>query len=223
MLIVNTKNYEEVSRDMVIKMARASYDASRRYGVPVVVAPPTCMLSELSGYAVFAQHLDNADVGSTTGYVIPETAKRMGVAGALINHSEHRLSKPDIMALVERIRKLDMISVVCVGDNVETKEYLAFDPDYISIEPPELIGTGRAVSKERPELVTEAVDAVKKSRMPTKLLCGAGITSSDDVTKAIELGAEGVLVSSKIVKAEDPCKKIAEFAEAISKARSACI
>jgi len=35
------------------------------------------------------------------------------------------------------------------------------------------------------------------------VLCGAGITSGDDVTKALELGAEGVLIASGVVKAKD--------------------
>jgi triosephosphate isomerase len=204
-------------------MAQASSDASKKYGVAVAVAPPTCMLSEITKYldTVLAQHLDNVGVGSTTGYAVPETMKSIGVAGALINHSEHRIPTPDITALVDRLKKLGMISVVCVRDNSEMEGYLALDPEYIAIEPPELIGSGKAISKERPELVAEAVDIVRKAGKATKLLCGAGITSSEDVTKAIELGAEGVLVSSRVVKDENPGEKIKELAEAMSRAKRA--
>ena len=35
-------------------------------------------------------------------------------------------------------------------------------------------------------------------------LCGAGITNSEDVKKALELGTKGILVASGIVKASDP-------------------
>jgi triosephosphate isomerase len=35
-------------------------------------------------------------------------------------------------------------------------------------------------------------------------LCGAGISKGEDVIAAMELGAEGVLLASGVVKAEDP-------------------
>ena len=110
-----------------------------------------------------------------------------------------------------------MISVVCVKDVDEVKKYAKLNPDYIAIEPPELIGTGKAVSKEKPEIITKSVIAVKQARNSTKLLCGAGIVSGEDVTKAIQLGAKGILVASGIVKAKNWNSIIEEFASAISK------
>ncbi|MEX1052855.1 MAG: triose-phosphate isomerase, partial [Nitrosopumilaceae archaeon] len=88
---------------------------------------------------------------------------------------------------------------------------------YIAIEPPELIGTGKAVSKERPEVITKSVIAVKQARNSTKLLCGAGIVSGKDVSKAMQLGANGILVASGIVKARNWNTTVEEFAKAISK------
>ena len=58
------------------------------------------------------------------------------------------------------------------------------NPTFIAIEPPELIGTGRAISTEKPGLITNAVQAVKSAKNSTKLLCGAGIVSGQDVSKA---------------------------------------
>ena len=37
-----------------------------------------------------------------------------------------------------------------------------------------------------------------------KVLCGAGISTGEDMAAAIELGAEGVLLASGIIKAESP-------------------
>ena len=54
-----------------------------------------------------------------------------------------------------------MISVLCVKDVAEARKYSKLNPDYIAIEPPELIGSGKAVSKERPELIEKAATAVK--------------------------------------------------------------
>ena len=85
------------------------------------------------------------------------------------------------------------------------------NPTFIAIEPPELIGTGRAISTERPALITNTVEAVKSAKNSTKLLCGAGIISGDDVSKARELGSKGILVASGIIKAKNWEKIITEF------------
>ena len=82
-------------------------------------------------------------------------------------------------------------------------------------EPPELIGTGRAISTEKPALITNAVKAVSSSKNSTKLLCGAGIVSGQDVSKARELGSNGILVASGIVKAKNWEKIISEFCKGL--------
>jgi len=65
----------------------------------------------------------------------------------------------------------------------QRRQYVKLNPDYIAIEPPELIGSGKAVSKEKPELIAKAAKAVKNTN--TKLLCGAGIVSGEDVEVVI--------------------------------------
>ena len=108
-----------------------------------------------------------------------------------------------------------MLSIICVKDIVEVKNNVKLNPDFIAIEPPELIGSGKAVSKEKPELIAKAADIVNKSKNKTKLLCGAGIVSGEDVAKAIKLGSKGILVASGIIKAKDWSKIISEFAKAL--------
>ena len=108
-----------------------------------------------------------------------------------------------------------MISVLCVKNVAEVKKYVKLNPDYIAIEPPELIGSGKAVSKEKPELITNAARAVKAAKNKTKLLCGAGIVSGDDVEKAIQLGSKGILVASGIVKSKNWNNAIDGFAKAM--------
>ncbi len=97
----------------------------------------------------------------------------------------------------------------------ESKKYAKLNPTFIAIEPPELIGTGRAISTERPHLITKAVDSVKSAKNSTKLLCGAGIVSGKDVTRAKDLGSKGILVASGIVKSKNWEKIIDEFARAL--------
>ena len=45
---------------------------------------------------------------------------------------------------------------------------------------------------------------VKAINKNIKVLCGAGITTGDDMKAAMDLGADGVLLASGIVKAESP-------------------
>ena len=89
----------------------------------------------------------------------------------------------------------------------------------IAIEPPDLIGSGISVSKARPELITSSLRAIRIINATVRVLCGAGITTSDDVSKALELGTEGVLVASSIVKSRDPARLLAEMAEAVLKVK----
>ena len=117
--------------------------------------------------------------------------------------------------LVSKLKELKMTSIVCVKDVAEARKYAKLNPNYIAIEPPELIGSGKAVSTERPELITKAANAVKSANNNTKLLCGAGIVSGQDVSKAVELGSKGILVASGIIKAKNWDKIISEFAKAL--------
>jgi triosephosphate isomerase len=221
LFIINYKNYDEISGTNAARLAAAADSVSKRHGVKIAIAPPHHLLSAVNySGPILAQHVDNSKIGSTTGFVIPELLKKSGISGSLINHSEHRIPPKDITELVKRLRTLKMLSVVCVKNVSEAAKYAKLNPDYIAIEPPELIGSGKAVSTERPELITKAVLAVKAAKNSTKLLCGAGIVTGQDVRKAMELGSKGILVASGIVKAKSWNATIDEFARAILKTRS---
>jgi len=215
MFVINCKNYEEISGDKIIKFIKIAEKVSKKYKVKIAISPPQHLIGLVanSSIQILAQHIDDSKVGSTTGFVIPELLKKSKVNGSLINHSEHRISSKEIQKLVLKLKELKMTSIVCVKDVAEVRKYVKLNPDYIAIEPPELIGSGKAVSKEKPELIAKAAKAVKNTN--TKLLCGAGIVSGEDVVKALELGSKGILVASGIIKAKNWNKIISEFAEAL--------
>lgn len=217
MFIINCKNYEEIAGDKIVKFIKTVEKISKKYKIKIAVVPPQHLIGLVtsSSIPILAQHVDNAKIGSTTGFIIPELLKKSKVRGSLINHSEHRISSEDIAHIVLKLRELKMISIVCVKDVAEVKKYVILNPDYIAIEPPELIGSGKAISNERPELITKAADAIKTEKNKTKLLCGAGIVSGNDVTRALELGSKGILVASGIIKAKNWSKIIDEFSKAM--------
>jgi triosephosphate isomerase len=211
-LIVNFKNYEEVSGDKAVKLAKAAEAVAKKLKVEIVVAPPQpalAMVAEITKLPVICQHVDSEKMGSSTGYFLPEMAKSCGAVGSLINHSEHRIEMKQIATLVDRLKSLRMTSIVCAREPWEVMEISVFQPDFIAIEPPALIGSGRAVSKENPEIITKSIEAAGSR---SKVICGAGITGKSDVAKAIELGSHGILVASGIIKAKSWAGKIAELA-----------
>jgi len=218
LFVINFKNYMEVAGWNGAKLAKAAEYVTRRSKVRIAVAPPTGSLAYIAKSVripVFAQHLDHSEPGSTTGFVVPEIAKSYGVSGSLINHSEHRIPIQTIRHLVDRLHKLKMVSIVCARTPAEVKRLTAFAPDYIAIEPPELIGSGIAVSKARPSVITRSIDAVNDVNPDVSVICGAGIVNAEDVSAAIKLGSRGILVASGIVKAKNWEAKIGELANAM--------
>jgi triosephosphate isomerase len=205
LVIVNFKAYAEATGRRAVELARVLSSASEGTGVCVAVAPQAPDLKEVAGVGlpVLAQHVDPLRPGAHTGWILPEALREAGAVGSLVNHSEHPLKPEEIERCVGRLREVGLVSVVCAGDPELCRRVASFRPDFVAVEPPELIGTGRAVSKVRPEVVSEAVRLVKGVDPSVGVLCGAGISTGEDVRKALELGAEGVLLASSVVKARD--------------------
>ena len=217
MFIINCKNYDEIAGDKIIKIAKVAEKISRKYKIPIAIAPPHHLIPLITKFkiTVLAQHVDDKKIGNTTGFMVPEIIKKSKIKGSIINHSEHRIPEKEITSLVKRLKKLKLKTVLCVKNVNEAKKYAKLNPTFIAIEPPELIGTGRAISTEKPKLITNAVKAVKSAKNSTKLLCGAGIISGQDVSKAKELGSKGILVASGIVKAKSWEKSITELCKGL--------
>ncbi len=216
-LILNFKNYIEISGEKTIELAKSAEKVSIDLGVEVIVAPPQPSLwavVQTVDIPVICQHLNDADVGSSTGYFVPEIAKSYGSIGSLINHSEHRIDIKSISNLVRRLKSLKMTSIVCARTPDEVAEVAKFDPDFVAIEPPELIGSGKAISKEAPQIISSSLTAVSDNSDLARMVCGAGIVDKSDVTKALELGASGILVASGIIKSGAWEEKISELASA---------
>ncbi len=225
--IINTKNYKEAAGEKVFDLAKvvrrisSSYDTNGKVRI-ILALPPFCISRlhiSFPEIPVFTQHLDDAKVGSTTGYLVPEIARSFGARGSILNHSEHRLGPGEISRLVGQMRKLHLESIVCARDEEEVTKFATFHPDFIAIEPPELIGSGRAVSTSRPELITGsrlALEKVRRGNSRPVLLCGAGIVTSSDAEKAVKLGARGILVASGVVKAKNWNQSISSLARELN-------
>ncbi len=214
MLVINFKNYIEGIRNWK-KICKEANKIAKKYNKEIILALPTPFLSEakklFKEVKIFAQHVDNKEANRNTGYVTLESLKEAKVDGTLINHSEHRVSFGDIEKIVKKGKKLRIKVIVCVSNIKEAKKVSSLRPFAISFEPPSLIGSGRAVSKEMPEELVKFRNAVRKVSNRIKLLAGAGISNKEDVKMALSLGMNGVLVSSAIIKSKNYRKKIEEL------------
>jgi triosephosphate isomerase len=218
-VLVNFKNYKEATGKNALTLAKICEKISKKHGIVVGVAPQFIDLQKVKEKVkipVFAQHIDPIEkAGAFTGYVVAENLKAIGIDGTLINHSERKLPLKDVEKCVEIAKKFELISICCAATPEEAERIAAFNPNFIAIEPPELIGTGIPVSKAKPEVVTKSIEKISKINGEVKVLCGAGITTGEDVKKALELGAVGVLVASGVVKAKNPKEVLEGFARAI--------
>lgn len=217
-IIVNLKTYPEASGRNALNIAKIAEAVSRETGRKIVVTPPMPDLSAISSVVsipVFAQHVDNVKPGNTTGFVPPEAVKAAGASGTLINHSEHRMIHADIDELITRCRSLSLISVVCTNNVSVSKAVAVHEPDFIAIEPPELIGGDVSVTTANPEIISGTVFAIRSMSKNVGILAGAGIKTGKDVEKAIELGTDGVLLASGVAKAKDPRKVLLDLCSGI--------
>ena len=180
-LIINCKNYLEASGEESRRLAHVSEEVSRENNVNIIICPPTPFTSEICNAVnipVFTQHVDSDKVGSSTGAIIPEVAKKAGVIGSLVNHSEKRVDPAKISAAVQRLRENGLVSVVCARTPSEVADFAGFSPDFVAIEPPELIGSGVAVSTSKPEIITDSIKAALSTNPEVKVVCGAGIVAN---------------------------------------------
>jgi len=219
-ILVNFKAYSEATGEKAFNLAKIAEKISKETGVCIGVAPQLIDLRKIAmevDIPVFAQHIDPFKPGAYTGYVTAEAIKDAGAIGSLINHSERKIKLAEIDEAVNRLKELNMVSVVCADTEKASAAVAALNPDMVAIEPPELIGSGIAVSKAKPEIVRDTVTLIERINSKVIVLCGAGITKGEDVSAALKLGAKGVLVASGVVKAKNQENALLDLAEAARK------
>lgn len=206
-IVINFKTYSEVDGKRGYELVKTINSVASETGASIVICPPMPYLAKIADLAevpVFSQHVDPITPGSHTGYVTPECIKESGAIGTLINHSEHRQILADIDTCVRRCHEIGLETIVCTNNIEVSKSVALLNPNYIAIEPPELIGGDISVTTADPEIVKNTVEAIKVLNPMIGVLCGAGVKNGRDVSKAIELGTCGVLLASGITKAKDP-------------------
>jgi triosephosphate isomerase (TIM) len=207
-IIINFKNYK-AGKD-ALKLARKI----KRYLPKAIVAVPAVDISAVRYYTklrVMSQHVSGEEKGKTSGYLIPESLKAYDVSGTLLNHSEHRISGKEISDTIKRCKKVGLKVLLCVQDLREAKKYKKLKPYSIALEDRKLIGTGRSITDYRQDEVVKFVKLLKGSGIMA--ICGAGVSTKEDVIAAKKLGCKGVLIASAIADASD--KKVKKLLKEI--------
>ena len=214
LILINFKTYLQATGEKAILLGKVCEEVQSETGIAVGAVPEEEDLSALAKLSipVYSQHVDPVRPGSHTGHVLPEAVKAHGGVGTLLNHSERRLEEDVIKKTLKRCKEAGLKVILCVENPSEAAKYGLLGPDMIAIEPPELIGGDVSVSTAEPEIITDTIEALKGTDIP--VLCGAGVKTQEDVAKARELGAVGILVASGIVKAKDPKKVLLDMAKA---------
>jgi len=214
MILINFKIYKETFGDRALELAEICKRVSKKSGVkiiPVVSALDAVRIKEKTGMEVFLQAVDEYSDGAKSGFVSPFQAEALKIDGSLINHSEHKIKPGTVKKILENYPK-NFKSVVCIGSLGQADGWAkTIKPDWIAYEPKEFIGNKeKSVASEKPDIIRKMVE-----RYPdVSILVGAGIHSKEDVEVSLKLGAKGVLISTFIMKAEDPEKELMEVASA---------
>ena len=213
-LIINLKTYKESSNKNAVKIAKICKKLekkAKKLDVEIILAPQLIDIKEVIAQKVrvYAQSIDYYDFGAHTGFVVPEILKELKVIGSIINHSEHRFEFSEIKKRIVKAKELGLETCICARNINDLKELVKLNPDFIAVEPQELIGGDISISTAKPQLITNSVKV--KKNIP--LLVGEGIKNKDDVKKSIELGAKGILVASGVIKAQNVKNAINDLLE----------
>lgn len=216
MILLNFKLYPETFGDEAINLSAIAKQVMENTGVkiiPVLSALDAVRVKEKLNIDVYLQHVDVYSQGPHTGYISALAAKSLGIKGALINHSEHRL-KLGTLKQILKSWPADFDSILCLQSYHQLLRWaLKLRVKYYAYEPKEFIGNPNlSVASARPEQINNFV----KTLSPKPILVGAGIHSREDVSTSLKLGASGILVSSSVIKSADPKKELMALASVFS-------
>lgn len=206
-IIVNFKAYREVNGPGALELAKICEKVSGEAGLNIAICPPTVDLGYVArnvSIPVFSQNVNPRAPGSATGWITPSMVEACGAVGTLINHTEHKIKPMDIEECMELSKASNLYTVICSDNDKVAAEVAKLRPDFVAVEPPDLIGGDISVTTANPGIIENTVEAVRAVNRSVMILCGAGIKNGDDVKAALELGTDGVLLASGVVRAKDP-------------------
>lgn len=187
-------------------------------GVDVVVCPPFVSLPAAVGHgvSVYAQSVHWEAEGPYTGEISPQMLIELGVAGAIVGHSERRQYFGETDETTARRAEAALAAglgvIACVGETGEEREagrtesvlrrqvtvLPRHDDLVIAYEPVWAIGTGRTAT---PEMAQEA-HALIKSLHRTSVLYGGSVKPENAIELMAQPDVDGALVGGAALDPE---------------------
>lgn len=216
MIFVNFKIYEKGTGSYALTLISELEKASHERQIKVIPVLQSSDIKEAvfsTKLEVWAQSIDAVEYGAHTGATLAQAVVEDGAYGTFLNHSERKFKSFDDLKIAFNLATAaGLRTLIFAGDLGELKKVVELRPNYVSYEPPELVGSKTtSVAKAKPEVIEKAADIARAHDLP--LIVGAGIKSAEDVRVSLSLGAVGFAVASDIVLANDPKKEIMELME----------
>lgn len=216
MIFLNFKTYESGTGEKAILVAKIAEEVSKESGIKIIPVVQTADIKEIvssTQVEVWAQKVDPVTYGAHTGSVLPESVFEDGAIGTVLNHSENRFKDFESLSLAhKRAKEIGLKTLIFTKDLEELQKVSELKPDFISYEPPSLIGSKDvSVATAEPEIISKAVIISKNFGIP--LIVGAGVHGKSDVKKCIELGSSGIAVASDVMLADNPKEELLDLVE----------
>ena len=187
-------------------------------GVEVVICPPYVSLQAAleSDHAVFAQNVHWADEGAFTGEISAPMLLELGVAGAIVGHSERRQhfgeTDETVRLRTEHALEAGLRVIACIGELEEERErgetenvlrrQVSFLPHHealvVAYEPVWAIGTGRTATAEQ----AQEAHALIKSLLDVPVLYGGSVKPENAVELLSQGHVDGALVGGASLDVE---------------------
>lgn len=206
--------------DDVLVYAKYADALVKRYGVDIIFsAQPTDIeriVKNTKHLKVFAQHMDPFLPERGIGGISAEALSTAGAHGVLLNHAERPMSVMDLSRAIRRADELGLATLVCAGDEDESRAVACLKPNIVLAESPELIGKGQRNQDSGKEIqrINRAVEEIDPNIL---VLHGAGIKDETDVYDIIRSGADATGSTSGIIKAENPLDMFTKMINAVSR------
>lgn len=209
-IFINFKTYSQGTGEKAVELAKVceGVGGDEEFEViPIVQVVDLCLVKEAVKIPVWVQNINPQEQGAFTGWTNLEAVIEKGASGTLLNHSEHQIPPGTIKQTMARAKDRKFEVMVCCKTLGQMERLVKLKPNYIGYEISELIATETSITDSKPKAIEHAVRICEG----IPLIIGAGIHKAEDLKKASELGAKGVLVSSAVVLAENPKEKLLEL------------
>ena len=213
--VINPKTF--LIGNELLDLARYANCLANQYHVTLFFTAPHPELGnivkECPNLIVTAQHMDSILPGDSMGHISAHSLVYVGVQAVVLNHADHPMTLTAIAKAIERANEVGLLTIVCADSVLEAQAIAMLGPNVILAEPTELIGHNQ---KSDRLYVTSTIEKIKKVNPDILVEQGAGIRSENDVTELLELGADGVGVTSGIVKANNPKEMMEKMIQAVA-------